>query len=238
MSEEISASSADAAPTGAPPPIGSPSLRGMLPDLLIDGALPAILYQILSRHGVAVVPALTAGAIFPAGNILRKAIASRSLDLVGAIVLFFMTIGVVTSLLSGNVLFILIKESFITGLVGLMFLSSLLWQRPLIFYFARQFVAGENPDRLEWFNGLWEQAPRFRRIMRTMTTVWGLGYLIEAMVRVAIALTFAPGTVVIVSPILAIGTTVGLIIWTRNYGRRVQERADREAALAGSAPNA
>jgi hypothetical protein len=221
------------APAVTAPPIGSPDLRAMLPDLLIDGALPAIAYQILSRHGVADVPALTAGAIFPAVNIIRKFIVTRSLDLIGAIVLIFLTIGVVGSLLSGNVLFVLIKESFITGLVGLLFLSSLLWKRPIIFYIARQFVAGEDPQRLEWWNGRWEIA-RFRRVMRVMTTVWGLGYLIEALVRVAIALTLPPGKVVIVSPILAIGTTVGLIIWTRNYGRRVQERADREAALAGS----
>src|SRR5580658_7009490 len=210
-------------PAAATAPIGSPDLRAMLPNLLIDGALPAIAYQILSRHGVADVPALTAGAIFPAANIIRKFIVTRSLDLIGAIVLIFLTIGVIGSLLSGNVLFVLIKESFITGLVGLLFLSSLLWQRPIIFYIARQFVAGEDPERLAWWNKRWE-FPRFRRVMRVMTTVWGLGYLIEALVRVAIALTFAPGTVVIVSPILAIGTTVGLIFWTRRYGKQAQER--------------
>jgi len=215
------------------PPIGTPNLRAMLPDLLIDGALPAIAYQILSRHGVAAVPALTAGAIFPAANIIRKLVATRSVDLIGAIVLIFLAIGVAASLLSGNVLFVLIKESFITGLVGLLFLSSLLWKRPIIFYIARQFVAGEDPERLAWWDGLWEHE-RFRRIMRIMTTVWGVGYFVEALARVGIALTLPPGKVVIVSPILAIGTTVGLIVWTRRYGRQAQERADREAALAGA----
>src|ERR1700733_12337360 len=133
-----------AAPT---PPVGPPNLREMLPDLMIDGALPAIAYQILSRHGVADVPALTAGAIFPAANIIRKFIVTRSLDLIGGVVRVFLSIGVAGSLLSGNVLFVLIKESFITGLVGLLFLSSLLWKRPIIFYVARQFVAGEDPER-------------------------------------------------------------------------------------------
>lgn len=215
-------------------PVGTPNLREMIPDLLIDGALPAILYQILSRHGVADVPALTAGAIFPVANIIRKFIKTRSLDLIGAIVLIFLTIGVVSSLLSGNVMFVLIKESFITGLVGVMFLGSLLGKRPIIFYIARQFVAGENPERLEWWNGMWERE-RFRHTMRLMTTVWGLGYLIEAIVRVPIALLLPPGIVVIVSPILAIGTTVGLIIWTRFYGRMVQERANRELAAQAAA---
>ncbi len=230
MSDETTA--AVQAPTE---PVGTPNLREMVPDLLIDGALPAILYQILSRHGVADVPALTAGAVFPAANIARKFVKTGGLDLIGAIVLIFLAIGVVSSLLSGNVMFVLIKESFITGLVGVMFLGSLLGKRPIIFYLARQFVAGQNPERLEWWNGLW-QHERFRHTMRLMTAVWGLGYLIEALVRVLIALTLTPGMVVIVSPILAIGTTIGLIIWTRTYGRKVQERAAREAALpaAGS----
>jgi hypothetical protein len=215
------------------PPSASPNLRAMLPDFVIDGALPAIAYQLLSRHGVAAVPALTAGAIFPAANIIRKFVATRRLDLIGAIVLTFIAIGVAGSLISGSVLFILIKESFITGLVGLLFLSSLLWHRPIFFYLGRQFMAGEDPERLAWWNALWERAS-FRRTMRTMTTVWGVSYILEAGVRVVFALTLTPGTVVALSPIMGIGTTVILILWTRRYGRAAQERGLREAALQAS----
>jgi hypothetical protein len=226
MAENVST-----APTA---PDGTPNLRAMIPDLVIDGALPAIAYQVLTRYGVAVVPALTAGAIFPVANIVRKFIATRSLDLVGAIVLVFLAIGVVSSLLSGNVLFVLVKESFITGLVGLLFLSSLLWKRPIIFYLARQVMEAGGPERLAWWDGLWEHA-RFRRTMRIMTTVWGVGYVLEASIRVVCALTMTPGTVVILSPIMGIGTTIGLIVWTRRYGQIVQARADREQALAAAA---
>ena len=148
MAENVSA-----APTA---PDGTPNLRAMVPDLIIDGALPAIAYQVLTRYGVAVVPALTAGAIFPVANIVRKFIVTRSLDLIGAIVLVFLAIGVVSSLLSGNVLFVLVKESFITGLVGLLFLSSLLWKRPIIFYVARQVMEAEGAERLAWWNRRWE----------------------------------------------------------------------------------
>ena len=225
---------AENAPSIANPPDGTPNLRAMVPDLVIDGALPAIAYQVLTRYGVAVVPALTAGAIFPIANIVRKFIATRSLDLIGAIVLLFLAIGVVTSLLSGNVFFVLIKESFITGLVGLLFLSSLLWKRPIIFYVARQVMEAGGAERLAWWNGLWELA-RFRRTMRVMTTVWGVGYVLEAAIRVVCALTLTPGTVVILSPIMGIGTTIGLILWTRRYGQIVRERAAREDAIATAA---
>jgi hypothetical protein len=215
-----------------------PSLRSIGPDLVIDAVLPAVAYQILSHHGVADVPALTAGAIFPIANIARKFIATRRIDLIGAIVLVFIAIGAISSLLSGNVLFILIKESFITGLVGLLFLSSLLWKRPIMFYFARQIGAGEDAERLAEWDARWKERPRFRTTMRTMTTVWGAGYVVEALLRVVCALTLTPGTVVIVSPIMAIGTTVLLILWTRNYGRAAYERGMREAALAASTPAA
>jgi hypothetical protein len=131
-------------------------------------------------------------------------------------------------------MFILIKESFITGSVGLLFLSSLLWKRPIIFYLARQVMEAQGPERLAWWNGLWEHA-RFRRTMRIMSTVWGVGYVLEAGIRVVFALMLTPGAVVILSPIMGIGTTIGLIVWTRKYGRIVQERADREEAVAAQA---
>ena len=237
MPQDIASSALPVLPPGGPQ--GLPSLRSLGPDLLIDAALPAIAYQILSRHGVAAVPALTAGAIFPAANILRKFIAKRTFDLVGGIVLFFLAVGVVTSLISGNVLFVLIKESFITGLVGLVFLSSFLWKRPIMFYFARQVGAGDEAERRAYWDNLWAQAPPFRHTMRTMTMVWGVGYVVEAIVRVIVALSFSPGMVVIISPIMAIGTTVGLILWTRRYARAAYERGQqRLAALAKTAPAA
>jgi hypothetical protein len=71
--------------------------------------------------------------------------------------------------------------------------------------------------------------------MRIMTGVWGVGYVLEAAIRVVSALTLTPGTVVILSPIMGIGTTIGLILWTRKYGRTVQERAAREDAPEASA---
>jgi len=229
MAENVQAPASVAAP-----PIGPPNLREMLPDFAIDAALPALAYQVLSRYGVAPVPALTAGAIFPAANIMRKFTATRRIDLIGAIVLVFIAIGVAGSLLSGSVLFILIKESFITGMVGLFFLSSFLWRRPIFFYLGRQFAAGDDPERLAWWDGLWEYA-RFRRTMRMMTTVWGVSYVVEAIVRVVFALTLTPGTVVVLSPIMGVGTTVVLILWTRRYARHVQERAARETAPGGAA---
>lgn len=202
----------------------------MLPSLIVDAGLPAIAYQILTRQGISEVMALTAGAIFPAANIAVGFMKTRRIDLIGALVLLFIAVGTVTSLISGNVIFVLVKESMLTAVFGVICLWSLLWSRPLMFYFGRQFAAGDDPARIEWWNGRWEREG-FRRTLRTMTVVWGVGYVLEAAARVVFALTLSPGMVVTVSPTMAIVVTVLLIIWTGRYGRMARERALREAAL-------
>ena len=88
----------------------------------------------------------------------------------------FLAIGTATSLISGSVFFALIKESFLTAAFGLICLGSLLLERPLMFYIIRQFVAGDDPARLAWWNGLW-QSPDFRATLRFVTMVWGIVYL-------------------------------------------------------------
>jgi hypothetical protein len=68
------------------------------------------------------------------------------------------------------VFFALIKESFLTATFGLICPGSLLAERPLMFYINRQFVAGDDPARIAWWNGLW-QYPSFSAAQRFVTIV-------------------------------------------------------------------
>jgi len=201
-------------------------LRQALPALVWDAALPVIVFNVLTHRGVSTLWALAAGGIFPALNIARGWIQTRRLEPLGLIVMSFLAVGTATSLISGSVLFALIKESFLTATFGFICLGSLLGQRPLLFYISRQFVAGSDPVRLEWWNGLW-QYEAFRSGMRFVTAMWGVVYLIEALVRVGFALTLTPATVVAVSPIMAFAVTVVMIAWTRRYMLAMRERRMR-----------
>jgi len=201
----------------------------MLPTLLWDAAMPVIVFNVLNDRGVPTLWALAAGGIFPAANIARGWVKTHRLEPLGIIVMTFLTLGTVTSLISGSVFFALIKDSFMTATFGLICLGSLLGQRPLLFYISRQFVAGDDPARNEWWNGLWEQFPGFRSNMRFVTAMWGVVYLIEALVRVGFALTMTPATVVTVSPIMAFGVTIAMIVWTRRYMIAARDRRISEA---------
>ncbi len=186
----------------------------VLPTLVLDALLPAVLYGLLTHFGVTVLWALVAGGAAPALHNLVSLIVSRRLEPLGLLALTFLGLSAALSLISGDVFFSLIKESFLTGAIGLIFLGSLLAPRPMMFGIARQFVAGSNRTKLDWWNGRWRN-PAFRSSMRWTTAVWGIAYLLEAAARVYLALRLPPAKVVALSPVMTIGVTVLLIVWTR-----------------------
>ena len=163
-----------------PEPAGNFSFKQMLPTLVFDVAMPIVAFNVLTGYGVSTLWALVAGGLFPATNNLRLWARSRRLEPLGIIVMSFLAIGTAASLISGSVFFALIKESFLTATFGFVCLGSLLAERPLMFYINRQFVAGDDPVRLEWWNGRW-QHPHFRAAQRFVTAVWGLVYLVESL---------------------------------------------------------
>lgn len=212
-----------------PEPAGRFSFKQVLPTLIFDVATPVVVFFLLTSSGVSTLWALIAGGLSPAINNIRVWMKSRRLEPVGLIVMTFLAIGAAASLISGSVFFALIKESLLTATFGLICLGSLLAERPLLFYITRQFVAGDDPVRLEWWNGLWQYA-HFRRAQRLVTGVWGIAYLVEALLRVGFALFASPAQVVTISHVMAFAVLVALIVWTRRYLLAVRERRIRELA--------
>src|SRR5262249_31471478 len=154
--------------------------------LIFDVALPVILFNVLTHYGIPILWALVIGGLSPALNNLRVWFRTGRLEPLGIIVMTFLALGAATSLISGNIFFVLIKDSFLTGTFGLICLATLFMRRPLMFSVSRQFVAGSDPARNAWWDGLWE-FPNFRSGMRVVTAVWGVVYLLEAAARVTLA---------------------------------------------------
>jgi intracellular septation protein A len=215
----------------SPDPPGNFSFVQMIPTLVFDVAMPIIAFNVLTHLGVSTLLALVAGGLFPAINNLRVWIKSRKLEPLGIIVMTFLAVGTAASLISGSVFFALIKESFLTATFGFLCLGSLFAERPLMFYINRQFVAGDDPVRLAWWNGLWE-LPEFRAAQRFVTAVWGVAYIIEALLRVAFALILSPAEVVSISPVMAFVVTIVLIAWNRRYMLALRERRLRAQQLS------
>lgn len=207
-----------------------PQMRRLLPSILVNAVLPYLVYQALTGRGYSILTALTIAAVLPAVGTLAGWIRTRRLDGIGLISLIFIVIGIVTSFISGDIRFLLIKDSFLTGTFGVVCLISLLLPRPLMFYFGRQFMSGGDPELAARYDALW-QYQAVRRANRLITTVWGFGLLAEALLRVLLLSVLPIPTFLLISPMMVLAVTAGLILWTLTYGRgRARQRAEQAQA--------
>jgi hypothetical protein len=220
---------ASPSPSSRPPGGGGFSLRGLAVTLLPNVVLPWGIYQLLISRGVSTISALMATAVVPLATTLYSWVRDRRLDALGIMTLAFVIIGLVTSLISGDPIFFLVKESLLTGVWGVIFLGSLLMSRPLTFYFGRQFMSGGDPERAAWFDRLWEN-PGFRTLQRGICVMWGVGLIAEALLRVALVYLLSIGVFLVVSQVLVIGATglmMGATMW---LGKRGGEQMRRHRA--------
>jgi hypothetical protein len=204
---------------------GGSAIRGVLASLFIDGLLPFLTYVLLTSYVPRLPPVVALGlsAAFPAVNGLVTIVRRRHLDIIGGIVLVGIAVGIVATLVGGDPKLLLIRESFVTGALGIVCLTSLAWPRPLMFYVGRQFSAGEDPAKIAEFNALW-QYPRARHTFRVMTIVWAIGWIGEFALRVVMVKVLSIPQVLAISPFVFNGLTLGLIAWTIGYARRQRQQ--------------
>jgi hypothetical protein len=200
-----------------------------LQTILLSVVAPIVIYGMLTDRGFSEVAALIISGIGPVVDLAITILVSRRVDEFSLMVLVFLVIGVITSLLFDDPRLLLLKESAVTGLFGLVLLGSLLAPRPLMFYFGRRFATGGSAEKIEWWNGLWQYAG-FRRTQRVLTLVWGVALLGEAVLRGVLAFVLPVGTMVVLNSVLPPVVFALLVVFTITYAKRSQARAAAVAA--------
>jgi hypothetical protein len=207
----------------SPPP---PTLRGLLPTLIVSALLPFLTYRILSVQApwMSEVARLLIAGTFPAAHSVVGIYRRRTLDIVAIMVVAGIAVSIVATFIGGDARLLLIRESFVTGALGIVALSSFAWKRPLLFYIGRQMSSAQDPTRKAQFDALWER-PRAARVFRVLTLVWGVVWLLECALRIAMAETLAISTVLAISPIVFTAANLGVFGWMFWYIRRVRRKS-------------
>ncbi|WP_406058076.1 hypothetical protein OG462_15785 [Streptomyces sp. NBC_01077] len=216
---------------------GATSAIGWVLTISLNVVAPILTYNILIEdHGWSEFTALLAGSAWPVLDSVIMVAWRRKLDEFAVVTLVFLVITALVTLIGAHsARALLIKDSGVTGLFGLLCLATLLAPRPLMFYFGRKFATDDTPASTAWWNGLW-QYEGFRSTMRTMTLVWGVTYVAEALVRVALAYALPTKTMVTLSPVMIYGVLGALGVWTAWFGkRRSAEGARRQAEAVAAA---
>ena len=132
------------------------SVRQLVPSLFLSIACTVILYSLLRPHfpPTSIIPLLVASICPVLGNVLSIA-RHRRLDIFGVMVLIGLAVSIIGVLLGGGPQLLLLRESFVTGASGVVLLASLVLPKPLGYYFARQLLTANDPERSAAFAALW-----------------------------------------------------------------------------------
>jgi hypothetical protein len=217
---------------GAPAAPAARSFRFtmLVPTLLVSVVAPIAIFKALEAFGVAPAWALAAGCVPPLLNNLRVWMVSRRLDPVGILTMASIAGGPMAAVISGSITSRIVTDCLMSSAWGLAFLGSLLFRRPAMFFLIRSLVAGEDASRTAAWNGLWRYAA-FRSTLRAITAIWGASYFAGLLVELALTRVLTVDTVVTIGPLMSLGVTVGLVVFTRLRMKAMRERLESQEHL-------
>jgi hypothetical protein len=200
--------------------------------LVFDLGGPLLVYSLLRSAGMSAVAALVISGALPALGIGIGALADR-LDVIGVVVLAGLLMGTLLGLTSHNARLYLLEGSVPSAVFALGCLISLRLRRPLIFRLAVE-ILGPHTRKGRDVTAAWRY-PGFRRAFRVITVAWGVGYLAEAAIRVAIVVITSTGIALVCSKLIPYVFAVVLSAWTLAYGEHEKRKAERLAGASASA---
>jgi hypothetical protein len=213
---------------------GAPSPRAMAPSVVGGALVPLAVYYLVRSHVHGDAPALMIAGAPAAGWVLIEWARKRRMDPIGLIVLFGFVAGIVASVALGGSAFVLkVRDSAFTAMFGVACLISLAWRRPVMFFIGRALSAGNDPDKVRAFDELYEM-PTAPRTFALITLCWGVGLVVEAGLRVVLAVALPTGLFLAASPVLAgvvFGGLFAFTIWFSKRARRLGERLLEESGL-------
>lgn len=202
----------------------------ILVEALVNFILPFAIYS-YAEAPLGQVRALIASSAPPVAWSIVGLIRHRRLDALSILVVSGIALSLLAMLGGGGVKFLQLREKLVTGVIGLAFLGSALIGKPLIYELARASMRRKSEDEAQAFEALQVHAG-FRRTMKVLTLVWGLGLVADVAVGVVLVFTLTPREYLIVNPILGYGTMGALGLWTFLYSRRAKRRGEARRAAA------
>ncbi|CAN5221794.1 hypothetical protein BH09ACT8_BH09ACT8_24190 [soil metagenome] len=156
----------------------SSSVRPVLQTVLVDVAPPLVAYYGLRAAGASEYLALLSATVISGARVLYSVLRSRRLDPFAAYLLLTFGLSLAVGLTSHDPKTILIGNTLVNGIGGLIFLGSCVIGTPLTQVVGERFrKSGEEPPA---------DAHRLRRIHVQLSAMWGIGLLLEVAVRLVV----------------------------------------------------
>ena len=198
----------------------------------LDLVGPLLVYRLCRSAGMSQVWSLVVSGTTPGLGVLIDYVRWRTLEVVGAVVLFGIGLSLALALVSGTTKAVLLEGALSTGVFGGVCLLSITWQRPLLFRFIQAFYGGAHTDEGKSLDESYVSFAEARAFFRTGTTVWGLAYLGEAAAKAIVVQFVSTGAALTVNRVVPAAVFGVLFAWTYRWGMRLRGQRDAAAAAA------
>ena len=194
--------------------------------LLWDVGLPLVGYYGLHALGASDWVALLVATLAAGVRLVWVAVRARQVTWFAAVMLGVFGLGLALAFVGGDPRFLLVKDSFGTALVGLVFLASLVAGKPLTLSAFQTWQPRGAQEMEEFYRTL----PPIRSMFRRSAVVWGVGLLLEATLRIPLIYLLPIDVMVGLSTGMMVASIVGLSVWNAWYGQRGGAKARAWAA--------
>lgn len=140
---------------------------------------------------------------------IYKVVRERKIDQISLLTLSLLTAGGLASFITGSPRWLLAKGGVYAGIIGAWLLWSL---RGRTMAFEGILTFQRSNEAIAAWETNWREFPEFRHVMRAVTVLWGVGFLLEAVIRVVLAYTLPVDAVPAVTTVQFI-VLLGLMLW-------------------------
>jgi hypothetical protein len=154
------------------------SLRPLLQTVLLDVAPPLVAYYGLRAAGTSEYAALISATVLSGLRVVYGVMKTRRLDPFAGYLLLTFGLSLAVGLATTDPKMVLIGNTFVNGLGGLIFLGSCVIGTPLTQVVGERFHSADDEES--------PADPGLRRTHVLLSAMWGIGLLVEVAVRLAV----------------------------------------------------
>lgn len=188
----------------------------ILTSLFVNAVAPIVVFYGLRAAGVDQWTALMLGLLPPAAASAHSVITKGRIDMLAGLVMIALVLSVALSFLTGSPRTMLARDGWITAVVGIWILLTLL-RTPYYLTALRLFTDG---TLLESINVAWPSDPAFRRVVRTCTAIWGSALLLDAVTTVLLAYMLPIDSVPLIAALKLLTLIILAEVTSQLYFRR------------------
>jgi uncharacterized membrane protein len=188
-------------------------MRPLFQTVLVDVAPPLVAYYGLRAAGVSEYIALVAATVLSGLRVLYGVVKARRVDPFAAYLLLTFGLSLAVGLCTTDPKLVLVGNTFVNGLGGLIFLASCVIGTPLTQVVGDRFqAAGDEPNAAD--------AKDRRRVHVQLSAMWGIGLLLEVVIRLVVIETLSVDTANGINSVITLVVIGVLVLATVVIGRR------------------